>query len=236
MDITSLDYKKLTAEERVEYVDKLPSNLEWAQGLILGDEWANSLTHALGLVLSFIGGAYLVMNAWTEDNQEKVVALSIYGICLILLYATSTLYHAVRHHRLKKLFRTFDHCAIYLCIAGTYTPVTNLVLEKPWGDLLFSLVWGLAFLGICFKMFYTHRFKGLSLCIYIAMGWLIVIAAEPFFNSFPYEGICWIFFGGLSYTLGIIFYLLDKRRFYHAIWHLFVLGGSASHFAAFLYL
>lgn len=232
VDIKSLDFKNLTPSERTHYVNKLPSEHEWAQGLILGDEWANILTHLLGLVLSVLAGGYQVFKALEEGSHDKALAFTIYSFGMVTLFGASTLYHAARRHQTKKILRTIDHCAIYFCIAGTYTPFTNMVLDKPWGEWLFSLVWGSALLGTVFKLFYTHRFKGLSICIYFAMGSLIVIAAEPLFESFPYEGILWIVFGGVWYALGIVFYLLDRRRFFHAIWHLFVIGGSACHYIA----
>ena len=234
---TSLSFQNLSFEERVLQVKNLSSEDEWFQGILLGDEWANSLTHGLGLVLSFVGLIILMMVPFQDGNHWKLMNFGVYGVSLVLLYAASTLYHALEQPVLKRVFRTVDHCAIYLLIAGTYTPFTMLLLEGYWGWTLFGIVWSLAFLGIIFKIFFKHRFKILSTSIYLLMGWMVIIAAEPLFNSFHYAGLCWLFSGGLCYTVGVIFYVLDKRRFYHAIWHLFVLGGSVCHyFAVLLYL
>lgn len=230
-----LCFDHLTHEERMAHAMALPFEEEWAQGLVLGDEWANSLTHGIGFLLSFIGLIILFTEAFEDGDFWKMISYGIYGLTLMLLYAASTLYHAVKRPRLKKFFRTVDHCAIYLLIAGTYTPFTLLVLEESWGMALFSVVWGLAGMGIVYKLFFAHRFKAFSTALYLSMGWMAVIAIEPFMNSIPYEGLCWIVAGGISYTGGVVFYLMDKRRFYHAIWHLFVMGGSICHYLAVLF-
>jgi hemolysin III len=128
-----------------------------------------------------------------------------------------------------------DHCAIYLLIAGSYTPFTLLLLKESWGWALFNIVWVLAGVGILFKIFFTHRFKILSTLIYLMMGWMVVVAAEPLMSRLPYEGLCWLIMGGLFYTIGVIFFVLDSRRFFHAIWHLFVMGGSVCHYFAILF-
>jgi hemolysin III len=234
---TSISLQDLSLEERLLRVKHLSSEDEWIQGMLLDDEWANSLTHGLGFILSCIGLILLMMTPFQEGNHWKLLNFGVYGLSLVLLYAASTLYHAVRRPILKRAFRTVDHCAIYLLIAGTYTPFTMLLLKGVWGWTLFGIVWSLAFAGIIFKIFFRHQFKVLSTCIYLFMGWLVVAAIEPLFNSFHYAGLFWLFGGGVSYTIGVIFYVLDKRRFYHAIWHLFVLGGSTCHYlAVFLYL
>lgn len=224
----------LPLNERARSVKKLTSEEEWAQGLLLGDEWANCLTHGIGLILSFIGMFVLLSAPMQNGDHLKAVYFGIYGVSLILLYAASTLYHAVKRPKMKQFFRTLDHCAIYLLIAGSYTPFTLLILEGWWGWALFTVVWGLAFSGIAFKIYFGHRFKFLSTAIYLFMGWLVIFAAEPLLERFHYDGVRWLVAGGLSYTAGVAFYVLDKRRFYHAIWHLFVLGGSVCHYLAVL--
>ena len=225
----------LPLHERLAKVKTLSSEEEWVQGLLLGDEWANYLTHGLGLILSFIGLYILIITPMQNGDHWKMLNLAVYGISLILLYAASTIYHAARSPKVKRVFRTIDHCAIYLLIAGSYTPFTMLILEGFWGWTLFTIVWGLAFTGIAFKVFFRHRFKLLSTVIYLLMGWLVIIAAEPLMDSLHIEGLYWLIAGGLSYTAGVIFYALDKRRFYHAIWHLFVLSGSVCHYFAVLF-
>lgn len=221
--------------ERLAKVKALKTEDEWVQGMLLGDEWANWLTHGLGLALSFIGLYILLITPMQAGDRWKMINLSIYGLSLILLYAASTFYHATRNPKLKRLFRTIDHCAIYLLIAGSYTPFTMLILGGFWGWTLFTIVWALALIGITFKIFVRHRFKHLSTAIYLIMGWLVVIVAEPLLNSLHLNGLFWLFAGGFSYTAGVIFYAMDKRRFYHAIWHLFVLGGSVCHYLAILF-
>jgi hemolysin III len=221
----------------LEGILKLEQGSDWTHGLILGDEWANSLTHAFGFLLSLVGFVFLLQNAWLSQDFSKILFFGIYGMTLSLLYASSMIYHGLKNLTIKKIFRTVDHCAIYLLIAGTYTPITMLVLRENVGSLLFSAIWMLAISGICFKIFFIHRFKKLSTAIYLTMGWLIILAIEPLMNAFPYEGLCWIVGGGASYTVGVIFYVLDKRKFFHAIWHLFVLVGSFCHyFAIYLYI
>ena len=230
-----LSYQNLSIEERSSYIKNLNSEEEWAQALLLGDEWANSLTHGIGLILSLIGLFLLIETPFQEKDIWKLMNFFIYGGSLILLYASSTFYHIVRRPKLKKIMRTVDHCAIYLLIAGSYTPFTILVLGGVWGWTLFSIVWSLAVSGIILKIFFKHRFKILSTCLYLFMGWLVVIAIQPLRENFPPEGLIWLLAGGISYTIGVIFYVLDKRRFYHAIWHLFVLGGSVCHYLAVLF-
>jgi hemolysin III len=211
------------------------SSSGWEQGLLLQDEWANTLTHGIGLFLSFIGLIFLVIAPLSSGDHWKLASVCIYGSTLVFLYFSSTLYHSLKHPDLKQLFQKIDHCAIYFLIAGSYTPFTMIALKGFWGWLLLGIVWSLAFLGILFKTFFIHRFKHISTLIYLAMGWLILIAIEPLINSLSKEGLYWLFGGGLFYTGGVIFYVLDYKRFYHAIWHLFVMGGSACHYFAILF-
>jgi hemolysin III len=208
---------------------------EWARGWTLGDEWANAYTHGLGLLLSLLGFFFLVFPNLDNEDPWKLFSFTIYGISLVLLYSASTIYHVSKTPKLKKLFRKVDHCAIYLLIAGSYTPFTLMPLKGMYGWMLFGTIWSLAFLGIFLKSFFIHRFLKFSTFLYLLMGWLVIIAAEPLVNNFPYEGLIWLFVGGLSYTCGVIFFVMDKRKFYHAIWHLFVLGGSACQYFAILF-
>jgi hemolysin III len=196
------------------------------------DEWANTITHGIGFLLSAVGLVFLLQTPLGEGNYWKLFAFTVYGLSLITLYLTSTLYHNSRNPRLKQIFRLLDHCAIYLLIAGSYTPFTLISLEGIWGWTLFGMIWSLAFTGILFKIFFIHRFEYLSTAIYLIMGWLIVIAIEPLVNSLSTEGLYWIVAGGLSYTTGVIFFLLDRKPFFHAIWHLFVMCGSTCHYFA----
>lgn len=233
----SLIFHHLPFEERMKQVKNLSNEEDWVQGLLLGDEWANSLTHGIGLLLSVIGMFILIMTPMQEGDHWKLINFGVYGLSLVLLYGSSTLYHFSRSPELKKLFRLLDHCAIYLLIAGTYTPFTMLLLEGGWGMTLFSIVWSLAAIGILFKIYFKTRFKFISTSIYLFMGWMVVIAAEPLMARFHYAGLMWIVAGGLFYTCGVIFYVMDKRKFFHAIWHLFVMCGSVCHYlAVFFYL
>lgn len=231
----ALSFQELSFEERLIKAKHLHSHEQWQQGLLLGDEWANSLTHGIGFILSCIGLLLLILASFQDENNERLMIFAVYGGSLILLYAVSTLYHLVRTPKIKKLLRTVDHCAIYLLIAGSYTPFTMLLLRGGWGWMLFSIIWSLALIGIIFKVFFRHRFELLSTLIYLFMGWLVVIAAEPLISRFHAGGLYLLVAGGLCYTIGVIFYALDKRRFYHAIWHLFVLGGSICHYLAILF-
>ena len=228
-------YHQLSLDERIAHARRLKPEEEWAQALLLGDEWANCLTHSIGLLFSFIGFIFLIKIPFQEENTWKLFNFAIYGLSLILLYAASTCYHSLHHPNLKRIFRTVDHCAIYVLIAGSYTPFTMLLLQDTWGWVLFGIVWSLAGLGILLKIGFRHRFKVFSTTLYLLMGWLIVIAADPLIERLHPTGLYWLLAGGMSYTVGVIFFALDKRRFYHAIWHLFVLGGSACHYLAILF-
>lgn len=199
----------------------------------LGDEWANWLTHGIGFILSFIALFFLMSEAITEDIPLwEAFAYSIYGGCLVMLYAVSTLYHGITNRRIKHFFRLLDHCAIYVFIAGSYTPFALIAMKGVWGWTIFGVIWALALAGIIFKVFFIGRFEKLSTCIYLGMGWLVVVAIEPLISSMPIGGLAWIAAGGFFYTVGVIFFAFDKIRFFHAVWHLFVMAGSCSHFFA----
>lgn len=195
-------------------------------------ERLNSFTHLAGTVLAAIGAPVLVVLAARSGDVWKIVGCSTYGAALLLLYGASTLYHSARG-RAKAILRKFDHCSIYLLIAGTYTPFALVTLRGPWGWTLFALVWGLAALGIAQEFVFGKGARRLSILIYIVMGWMAVAALRPLAEGLGAPGLAWLLTGGLLYTGGIIFYLFDERvRHFHGVWHLFVLGGSAAHFIA----
>ncbi|MFA9217921.1 MAG: hemolysin III family protein [Sphingomonadaceae bacterium] len=192
----------------------------------------NSITHTVGAALAAIGGTLLVVQAARGGDVWKVVSFSIYAATLLLLYLASTLYHSTRG-RAKAVLRQVDYCAIYLLIAGSYTPFTLVSLRGPWGWSLFSVVWGLALVGIVQELWFAKGARLLSLLIYVAMGWVGVIGAQPLIAALGWHGFLWLAVGGLLYTGGIAFYVTDhKWRYGHGVWHLFVLGGSACHFGA----
>ncbi|MYM31455.1 hemolysin III [Duganella sacchari] len=194
----------------------------------------NSITHTVGAALAAIGGTLLIVLAARSGDAWKVVSFSIYAATLLALYLTSTLYHSLRG-RAKDVLRQMDYCAIYLLIAGSYTPFTLVSLRGPWGWTLFGVVWGLAIIGILQELLFAKGARVLSLLIYVAMGWVGVIGASPLIDALGWNGFMWLAVGGLVYTLGIAFFVTDhKWRYGHGVWHLFVLGGSACHFGAVL--
>ena len=189
-------------------------------------ELANSVTHGLGAVLSVLALVLLVVLAALHGTARHVVGSAIFGATLVLLYTMSTLYHALRNPRAKRVFKILDHSAIYLLIAGTYTPFCLATLRGGWGWSLFGVVWGLAAAGVAFKTVFTGRFELLSTAVYLAMGWMVMVAAVPLWRALPAPGLAWLMAGGACYTLGVAFYAWRRLRFHHAVWHLFVLGGS----------
>ncbi|MCK5739293.1 hemolysin III family protein [bacterium] len=202
-----------------------------------GEEIANSITHGIGAALSIAALVILVVFASLYGDAWRVVSFSIYGTTLFVLYLASTLYHSFRNKRVKHFFNILDHSSIFLLIAGTYTPITLISMRGPWGWTLFGLIWGMAIIGILSKIFFIDRFKLLSVGLYIAMGWLILIAVRPMLEMVPAGQIKWLVIGGLCYTFGVIFYVIKRVPYFHFIWHLFVLAGSISHFIGiFLYL
>lgn len=195
-----------------------------------GEEIANSITHGVGALLSVAG--LMLMLAATGDDATRIVSSIVYGSSLILLFLLSTLYHSFRHHSVKAVFRMLDHSAIYLLIAGTYTPFLLISLKGAWGYSLMAVIWGLALFGVVFKVCYRERFPRVSLITYLLMGWLVVIAGAQMIASVPVGGLVLLAVGGLTYTAGVIFYVWDRMPYNHAIWHLFVLAGSICHFFA----
>ena len=202
----------------------------------LMEEIANSISHGLGLVLSIIGFTILIILSGHNGDPWRLTGYIIYGTSLIILYLVSTLYHGLTHSRTKAIFRRLDHSAIYLLIAGTYTPVILISLRTTWVIFLLPIIWAMALLGVYVKVYYIHRFERFSLAFYIIMGWLALIAVKPLFNSVPIESFIWIIIGGISYTSGIIFYVWKHLPYQHTIWHIFVLLGSVSHYFGILYI
>jgi hemolysin III len=192
----------------------------------------NGYTHLGGTVLAAVGAAVLIGMAARDGDPWKLVGFSIYGSALLLLYGVSTLYHSTKG-RAKPVLRKLDHCAIYFLIAGTYTPFSLVTLRGPWGWTLFGLAWGLAAIGIAQEFFFGRGARIVSLVIYGIMGWMGLIAIVPLAHGLGTAGLAWLLAGGALYTAGIVFYALDERvRHFHGVWHLFVLGGSVSHFLA----
>lgn len=198
----------------------------------LREEFFNALTHGLGATAALAGGAVLITLAALFGDGWQLAGAIVFGICLLLLYLASTLYHAIQHPVAKARLKVMDHCAIYLLIAGTYTPFTLIGLRGPWGWGLFAAIWTLALAGVVFKLFFTGRFKLLSTGIYIAMGWLVVVAIKPLLGALDAWTIGWLFAGGLFYTLGTVFYHRPSLPYSHAIWHLFVIAGSVCHYVS----
>ena len=194
------------------------------------EERLNIITHAFGLLLSVIGLPFLILKSLNLNGFWKPISLIIYGLSLIVLYAASTFYHAAKNPRLRRKLNIFDHAAIYVLIAGTYTPFTILVLEGPLGWIIFGLTWTFALTGIILKLFYTGRFDKLSTALYLLMGWQIMFVINPLMERFSTEGLQLLFAGGVFYTIGAVLYSIKKLPYNHAIFHVFVLLGSVCHF------
>ncbi|MCI3921270.1 hemolysin III family protein [Paenibacillus sp. TRM 82003] len=200
------------------------------------EELINAITHGLGVIFSIVALTLLIVFASLKGTAWHVVSFTIFGVTMLLLYTSSTLVHAFPEGKVKDLFETFDHSSIYLFIAGTYTPILLTELRGPLGWTLFGVVWAMAAGGVVFKAFFTKRFLFLSTLGYIAMGWLIVFAWEPLMLSLNPESLRLLVIGGIAYTLGSVFYVWRAFPYHHAVWHLFVLAGSAAHFGAILLL
>jgi hemolysin III len=199
------------------------------------EELANAVSHGLGIVLSVAAVALLTVFAAINGTARHVVSFSIYGTTLVLLYTASTLYHGFRNPHIKRVLRVLDHSAIYLLIAGTYTPFTLVVLKGTFGWVLFGIVWGLAATGVTLKLLFVGRFHRVAVGLYIAMGWLVVIGLKPLIHGLAPGGLLLMVIGGLLYTGGTVFYACKRIPWNHAIWHMFVLGGSVCQFFAVLF-
>jgi hemolysin III len=201
----------------------------------LGEEIANSVTHGLGLVLAVIAFAVLVVGAVQVGDPWRVGSFSFYGATLVALYLASTLYHALPGARAKAWLKRCDHAAIFALIAGTYTPILLVTLRGPLGWTMAAVVWGIMVAGITLKLLFIDRFRRLLLGAYLAMGWLVVFVLHALWQRLPGAALGWLVAGGLAYTGGVAFYVWKRLPYGHAIWHLFVLGGSACHFFFFYF-
>jgi hemolysin III len=199
----------------------------------LGDILANAITHGIGAVLAIVGAVYLIA-ASMRGSVWLVVSCSVFATTLVLVYVCSTLYHSLVRTRARHVLHILDHSAIYLLIAGTYTPFMLVTLHGPLGWSIFGIEWALAVSGVVFKCFAVDRFEVASAVVYLAQGWFVVVAVGPLIHSLGWHGLMWLGAGGVAYTLGIVFFALDRLRYFHALWHLFVLAGSISHYVGIL--
>ncbi len=207
----------------------MSESISWNRKQSLGEEIANSISHGLGVLAAIAITPLLIIKA-IPLGAASVIGVSIFGATMILLYMSSTLYHAFPHSKTKRVFRIFDHSAIFLLIAGTYTPFTLGVLPGFWGWTLFGIVWALAVVGVVSKSVHNIGTGRLSIILYLAMGWLGVLAVKPLMNNLPVGGLIWLLAGGIMYSLGVVFFALDHRiKYSHFVWHIFVLAGTACH-------
>lgn len=203
--------------------------------LIVKEELANAISHGIPAVFSVIGTAILIQYAQSVDNIKLMQSFMIYGFCITFLFTASTLYHSFSGEIIKKKLRIFDHIGIYLMIAGTYTPFMWITVNNIWGTVILIAVWSIAIFGVIFKIFFTGRFEKLSLISYLVMGWLLVFGVKPMFDTVHENGLWLLLAGGLSFTVGTIFYRWNKLAYNHAIWHIFVVLGGVCHYFAILY-
>ncbi len=199
------------------------------------EERLNVISHAIGLFLSVIGLILLIVKAGQLSLMALKVSYWIFGSSIILLYAASTLYHSVRERKLRYRLNILDHASIYILIAGTYTPFSLVTLQGSVGWIIFGVVWALAIIGVILKLFFTGRFETLSTIMYVAMGWIIVFAVKPLIDNLSQDGLIWLFIGGISYTIGAVIFSIDRLKYNHAIFHVFVLFGTFCHFLAIYY-
>jgi len=211
---------------------KAPASREHTPSL--GEEIANSVSHGVGLLAAVAATPLLLHSAVRHGGAARIAGASVFAAAMVLLYLTSTLYHALPRNRAKRVFQIFDHAAIFLMIAGTYTPFTLGVLRGAWGWTLFGLVWGLALGGVVLTAVGGVRYPKLSTSLYLAMGWFILVAVKPLWLRMPSEGLFWLLAGGIAYTVGVVFYAAKRVRYCHFVWHVFVMAGTACHFIAVL--
>ena len=198
----------------------------------LSEEKVNIITHAVGLLLSIAALVLLIIHASSNGSARHIVSFTIFGASMILLYSASTLYHYSQTPNLRRKLNILDHASIYVLIAGTYTPFTLVTLKGALGWTIFGITWGIALIGIFLKLFYTGKYDKISTIAYVAMGWIIIFAVKPLIENLPLNGLYWLLAGGVFYTIGAILYSIKKIKFNHAIFHIFVLLGSFSHFMA----
>ena len=215
-------------------MNTLKESQNWSRNQTLGEEIANSISHGVGVLAAIAVTPFLIVKA-IPLGAAAITGVSIFGATMIVLYLASTLYHAFPHSKTKRVFRIFDHSAIFLLIAGTYTPFTLTVLPGVWGWTLLGIVWSLALVGIVLKSVRNVGTSKLSIALYLGMGWLAVLAAKPLYESLPSWGLFWLLAGGVMYSVGVLFFAYDHRvRYNHFIWHLFVLAGTSCHLVAVL--
>ena len=214
------------------FMSKIKKN---SYGYTLGEEIANAVTHGLGTLLATAGTVVMIVFASLKGDPWRIVSAPIYGFSLIVLFTMSTIYHALAPNRAKYLFRIFDHTTIYLLIAGSYTPITLVLLRGIFGWVLFGIVWGVCILGIVLSSISVERFKKISMVFYIIAGWAVILAIVPMIRSMAPIGLWLMLAGGICYTGGIVFYKLKSIKFMHSIWHLFVLAGAVLHYFAILF-
>ncbi len=198
------------------------------------EELASSVSHGIGLAGAAVAVPLLIVASIRQDNGAAIVGASVFGATMLVLYLSSTIYHALPESRAKQAFRSIDHAAIFLLIAGTYTPFTLGVLGGAWGWTLFGIVWGMAVVGVTLKAARGVRYPTLSLGLYLAMGWVVIVALKPVFLRVPAWGVFWLLAGGLAYTIGAAFYAASRVRYNHLVWHVFVMVGTTCHFVAVL--
>jgi len=196
------------------------------------EEVVNSITHGIGALLSIVALIALVILADKNGDIWHTVSYSIYGVTLILLYLSSTLYHSFSKPRIKNLFARLDHVSIFMLIAGTYTPILLINIRGAWGWTLFGIIWGIALVGAVIRSIYVHRFRKLMVAVYLLMGWMFVLAGKQIYLNMPSQSILFLVLGGIAYSVGVVFYMWRKLPYSHGIWHLFVLAGSVLHFFA----
>lgn len=213
----------------------MPFSRKTDKGQTLSEEIANSISHGIGLAGAVIAAPFLIFYAAANGDAWAVAGASVFITTAIILYLSSTLFHSVKGGKSKEIFQIIDHAAIFLLIAGTYTPFTLGILRETWGWTLFGIVWGIAAAGIIMKILVGVRHPLLSTALYLLMGWLIIIVIKPLMAAMPLAGLIWIAAGGLAYTIGVIFYAMPNFRYTHFVWHIFVLAGTTCHFVAVMY-
>ena len=199
------------------------------------EEVANSISHGLALILALAALPILLLSASRAGSAQFTIGVAVFGVTIVILYLASTLYHSLTHERAKQFFRKVDHCAVFLLIAGSYTPFSLGVLRGPWGWTLLTIVWVLAVAGIAMKVIAGHRHWWLSMVLYLVMGWLAIVAVKPIFALVPLPGILLIFAGGIAYSGGLAFFAAHRIQYNHFIWHLFVMAGTVCHYLAVLW-
>lgn len=195
-----------------------------------GEEVVNAVTHAAGIIFCLAAMPFLLMNAYQNHTMPVFCGVFAFGLGMLMVYTSSTLYHAVQHKRVKEYLQRLDHMSIYFLIAGTYTPLVIRYLPPKTAAIFLSVMWGLVLAGVVFKLFFTRRFQVVSLLIYLAMGWMLVFIIKPVWEHMPLSILAWIIAGGISYTAGVYFFIRSRVRYFHAIWHCFVLGGTIAHY------